>query len=261
MSSKRMINRAVISGAKFLKLPESTQNLYFHLCVNADDDGIVEAYTIINQTKSHEDELKLLVEKGYLILLDEDLVAFIVHWLEHNKLREDRKKDSRHQKLLLEKVPDVELRASKERSDLKGNSKKKASNKGGKATKTSKKNLDSPRTAQCSVVESSIDKDNIDKNSELDVDEVMYELRNETLTIADYNTLNNIYEAKILDKCITKILNKPYYNCLNVETIDKWCDGMVEDDIGQVKPRTINTFVERNDYDIDKINKMIMNAS
>ena len=44
MADRRMFSRRIINSAKFLKMPVSTQCLYFHLGLNADDDGIVEAY-------------------------------------------------------------------------------------------------------------------------------------------------------------------------------------------------------------------------
>lgn len=44
MAEKRMFARKVVESAKFLKMPSSSQNLYFHLGINADDDGIVEGF-------------------------------------------------------------------------------------------------------------------------------------------------------------------------------------------------------------------------
>ena len=48
MAEKRMFAKCVVEGARFLKMPASSQSLYFHLCLNADDDGVVEAYTKFN---------------------------------------------------------------------------------------------------------------------------------------------------------------------------------------------------------------------
>ena len=47
MGDRRMISRTVVDSARFLKMPATSQNLYFHLVVNADDDGIVEAYKVM----------------------------------------------------------------------------------------------------------------------------------------------------------------------------------------------------------------------
>ena len=107
MAERRMFSKRVIGSARFLKMPISTQCLYFHLGLNADDDGIVEAYTTIKQIGATEDDLKVLVAKGFCTVLNEDLVTYITDWRENNKLRADRKIDSIYKDLLLQMVPDV----------------------------------------------------------------------------------------------------------------------------------------------------------
>ncbi len=88
-----MISRTVEDSARFLKMPATSQNLYFHLVVNADDDGIVEAYRVMAMCKAHEDDLKVLVGKQFVQILNEDLVTYIIHWRQMNVLRADRKTD------------------------------------------------------------------------------------------------------------------------------------------------------------------------
>ena len=58
MADRRMFSKRLTNSAKFIKMPPSTQNLYFHLGLNADDDGVVEAYSIIRQINATEDDLK-----------------------------------------------------------------------------------------------------------------------------------------------------------------------------------------------------------
>lgn len=113
-----MISRKIVESARILKMPSTSQNLYFHLMVNADDDGIVEAYPVLALTKANEDDLRVLISKQFIFLLNtEDLVAFIEDWREQNVLRADRKSDSRYKALLLQLRPDIELLEKKERSD------------------------------------------------------------------------------------------------------------------------------------------------
>lgn len=114
-----MFSKRIINTARFLKMPTSTQCLYFHLGLNADDDGIVEAYTIMNSIGATEDDLKILVSKQFVQVLNNDLVTYIVDWLENNKLRPDRKIDSRYKDLLLQLNPNVKLLESRERTDRK----------------------------------------------------------------------------------------------------------------------------------------------
>ena len=98
-------------------MPISSQALYFHLGMWADDDGVVEAFSVIRSTGFGEDDLKVLVTKGLVKILNEDLVAFILDWREHNLIRADRKIDSIYKNLLLRMVPDVEIISPRVRAD------------------------------------------------------------------------------------------------------------------------------------------------
>lgn len=124
MGDKRVISKTIIESAKFLKMPLSSQMLYIHLMLNADDDGVVEAYPVMQMTKASEDDLKVLHSKEFVFVLNEDLVSFIEDWRVHNSnLRADRKKDSIYKDLLLQLRPDIQLLEKKSRSDVKGTKK------------------------------------------------------------------------------------------------------------------------------------------
>lgn len=99
-------------------MPVSTQCLYFHLGLNADDDGIVEAFTVMNSVGASEDDLRILVAKGFVFILNEDLVAYIMDWRENNKIRADRKIDSFYKDLLLQVLPEVQLTQKRPRADV-----------------------------------------------------------------------------------------------------------------------------------------------
>ena len=117
MASRRMFSLRIINSARFLKMPISSQCLYFHLGLHADDDGIVEAYTVMNAVGASEDDIRVLTAKGFVTVLNEDLVAYINDWQENNKIRSDRKTDSIYRDLLLQVLPDVQLQDKKPRAD------------------------------------------------------------------------------------------------------------------------------------------------
>ena len=119
MASKRMFSIRLINSARFLKMPISSQALYFHLGMRADDDGIVEAYTVLNNVGCSEDDLKVLASKGFIQVLNEDLVSYITDGNENNYIRADRKIDSIYQNLLISVNPDVKLIEKTERADVK----------------------------------------------------------------------------------------------------------------------------------------------
>lgn len=120
MANRRMFSLKIIDSARFLKMPSSSQLLYFHLSLRADDDGVVEGYNVIRMLGCSEDDLKILVAKGFIVVLNDDLVSFITDWKEHNLIRADRKIDSIYRDLLLRVVSDVKLLESRPRTDLKG---------------------------------------------------------------------------------------------------------------------------------------------
>lgn len=119
MAKRRMFSNDIIGSARFIKMPVSSRELYFQLGLGADDDGVVEAFTIMQTVGATEDDLKVLVTKGFVTVLNEDLVTYINDWLEHNQLRADRKIDSRYKNLLLQIVPDAQLLTATKRADLK----------------------------------------------------------------------------------------------------------------------------------------------
>jgi hypothetical protein len=114
-----MFSKRITESGRFLKMPPSSQALYFQLGMNADDDGVVEAFKVMKLTNSNEDDLKVLVSKNFIKILNEDLVAFVMDWSEHNLIRADRKIDSIYKELLLQIVPEIEVLEAKPRADTK----------------------------------------------------------------------------------------------------------------------------------------------
>ena len=117
-----MFAHRITGSARFLKMPVSCQALYFHLGMHADDDGIVEAYAVMQLTGAAEDDFRVLVSKGFLQPLNDDMVSFILDWKENNNIRADRKIDSRYKDLLFQIMPDVQIVQAKPRSDVEDNS-------------------------------------------------------------------------------------------------------------------------------------------
>ena len=92
MADKRMMSKSVIDTDVFLDMPASTQCLYFHLLLRADDDGFLKnAKTIMRTVGASQDDMKLLIAKQYLILFDSGTIV-IKHWRIHNYIKKDRYK-------------------------------------------------------------------------------------------------------------------------------------------------------------------------
>ena len=90
MANKRMFSMTIIDSDAFLEMPLSTQALYFHLCMRADDDGFVNNAKRIQRTVNcSEDDLKVLIAKKFVIPFESGVVV-IKHWKIHNYIQSDR---------------------------------------------------------------------------------------------------------------------------------------------------------------------------
>jgi hypothetical protein len=76
-------------------MPQSSQNLYFHLGMNADDDGFCEHFSIMRMTESKPDDLKVLQAKDLVRIFD-DKVLIIKEWKENNYIQRDRYTPSKY---------------------------------------------------------------------------------------------------------------------------------------------------------------------
>jgi hypothetical protein len=94
-----------VGSARFLKLPSAARLLYYDLGMDADDDGVVEAFAVLRKSGAGEEDLQLLVDKGFLLMLDEEnLVVHICHWGRNNMIRHDRYHPSVYLDLLRKKT-------------------------------------------------------------------------------------------------------------------------------------------------------------
>ena len=90
MAERRMFSKTVINDDKFLDMPATTRSLYFHLGMMADDDGFIASpKAIIRSSNCSEDDLKLLIAKGFVIGFESGVIV-IRHWKMHNYIQKDR---------------------------------------------------------------------------------------------------------------------------------------------------------------------------
>ena len=97
MAEKRMFAKTIIDSDAFLDMPLSTQALYFHLAMRADDEGFINNPKKIQRTVgSTDDDLKLLMLKNFIIPFESGIVV-IKHWKIHNYIRKDRLQPTAYQ--------------------------------------------------------------------------------------------------------------------------------------------------------------------
>ena len=89
MAERRMFAKTIIDSDAFLEMPITSQLLYFHLSMRADDDGFVnKPKSLMRMVGCKDDDLKLLFVKKFLIPFESGVVV-IKHWKIHNYIRKD----------------------------------------------------------------------------------------------------------------------------------------------------------------------------
>lgn len=88
-----MFSPAIVESDAFLDMPVSSQALYFHLGMHADDDGFVNPKRIMREVGVAEDDLKVLVAKRFVLPFENGVVV-IKHWRINNLIRKDWYKET-----------------------------------------------------------------------------------------------------------------------------------------------------------------------
>lgn len=92
MAERRMFTQKITESDAFLDMPLSTQALYFHLCMNAENKGILNnVYSICKALECEKTAINELVEKKFLTDIGGGYFS-IVHWYENNGIGETHKK-------------------------------------------------------------------------------------------------------------------------------------------------------------------------
>lgn len=242
MAQRRMFSIKIIDSAKFLKMPSSTRLLYYDLGMRADDDGIVEAFNVLRMTGATEDDLRVLASKGYIKVLNEDLVTYIFDWQEHNKIRADRKIDSLYKDLLLQIIPEIKLVERKQRADRKA----KLLNESGTSQRQPKDCLGQDRLGQ--------DRLGQDRTTTVEIEEVLKNFNTEEIeSISKFCSKNNISVDVVVEK----------FNIIkNLKKIDNRVGALITAIKEDWKPNkgqvNNNCNFSQRDYDYDSLEKQLL---
>ena len=89
MAERRMFAKSVIDSDLFLDMPPTTQMLYFHLAMRADDDGFINnPRRIQRMIGASDDDMKILIAKQFILTFENGVIV-IRHWKLHNYIRKD----------------------------------------------------------------------------------------------------------------------------------------------------------------------------
>lgn len=99
MAERRMFAKTIIDSDAFLEMPQSTQLLYFHLSMRADDDGFInKPKTIMLMIGCKNDDMAILTAKKFIIPFEAGIVV-IKHWKIHNYIQKDRYNETKYKEL------------------------------------------------------------------------------------------------------------------------------------------------------------------
>ncbi|MFC2799631.1 MAG: conserved phage C-terminal domain-containing protein [Anaeroglobus sp.] len=94
MAERRMMAKSIIKSDLFLDMPATTQNLYFHMLLEADDDGFINSpKSIMRVIGAKDDDIKVLIAKQFVIPFESGVLV-IKHWKIHNYIQKDRYRPS-----------------------------------------------------------------------------------------------------------------------------------------------------------------------
>ncbi len=106
MAERRMFAKTIIDSDAFLDMPLSSQALYFHLSMRADDEGFINnPKKVMRMINASNNDMDLLTAKKFIIPFESGVVV-IKHWKIHNYIQRDRFHPTKYQEekaLLVEK--------------------------------------------------------------------------------------------------------------------------------------------------------------
>lgn len=96
MAERRMFSKKIVDSDAFLDMPLSTQALYFHLSMRADDDGFINnPKKIQRMIGATDDDMKVLITKKFILCFESGVIV-IKHWKMHNYIQSDRYKPTQY---------------------------------------------------------------------------------------------------------------------------------------------------------------------
>lgn len=94
MAERRMFSKTIMGSDAFTDMPASTQILYVHLSLQADDDGFLgNPRKIQRMIGCSSDDLSKLVDENFIISFPSGVIA-ITHWKINNQIKKDRYRET-----------------------------------------------------------------------------------------------------------------------------------------------------------------------
>lgn len=236
MAQKRMFDKTITNDDSFLEMPIGSQVLYFHLSMNADDDGFINNWkSIMRMTGAKEDDLKILIAKSYVIPFETGVIV-IKHWKINNYLRNDRYKPTRFQEEYKQLTTDNNLVYQLDTNGI--------------------HSIDKNRIDKISIEKENIKRKNFIKPTIEEIEEYCKERNNGI----NANAFYDFYESK--DWYVGKNKMKDWKACIRTweqrspkkETIPEWFDKELKSEkLTEQEEQELDDLLESLQEDISKI--------
>lgn len=90
MAERRMFSKKIVDSDAFLDLPITAQLVYFHLLMNADDEGFINnPKRVARSVGCKSTDVQVLIDNRFLLSFPSGVVV-VKHWFIHNCIRKDR---------------------------------------------------------------------------------------------------------------------------------------------------------------------------
>lgn len=90
MATRRMLSAKIVESDLFCDMPLTSQALYMHLVMAADDDGFINSARRVQRScGASDDDLRVLISKGFLLVFSDGIVV-VTHWRAMNTIKKDR---------------------------------------------------------------------------------------------------------------------------------------------------------------------------
>ncbi len=225
-----MFSMKIVDSDPFKEMPLSAQALYFHLAMNADDEGFVNnAKSVQRSIMASDDDMKLLIAKSFLIYFDSGIVV-IKHWKMHNTIQPSRLKPTQY----IEERNLLEVNENKSYTlNLSHIS----------PLLTDCQQNDSKCQQTVSKCQQNVAENRIEENRREEKSVVESECTQQTPDSAAYKALIKQYGKEFVDERIERA--KLYKGTNNMDTVAKWCAEDFKRQKSKHNQNTFNSFPQR----------------
>jgi len=233
-----MFSLQITESDAFLDMPLSSQALYFHLSMNADDEGFVNSpKRVMRMVGASEDDLKILLTKRFLIAFPSGVMV-VKHWKINNSIPNDRFKPTDYQ----EERAMLEVKQNKAYTEC----------------IQTVNNMDTRCIQPVSVDQSSLDKNRLDKNQSIYISKLITNKDKDRLTdlYADVDKLLELVDHRIRQRSEQTPIKNPYAYVTAIARECNWPTREEAERKASAREARFREMEDENQREIERLNRL-----